>query len=445
MLKGGETNMHVSAAKSSTADLLSAGGSGKFSGVLDAAVFDDLLAAMLGTSGTLPNANLTDAASGSTGEQIAGGVSSVKGKRGLTNPVMSTAGQRGIDKPSMGGRASESNPPQGVALANGEASTLLATTARANAKADSGTGKKASDDAGASLVANVSSTGIAAVSHSGGNNANTTLSSTFADMLVKQSPTSGVKNDRYLESAERGASSVNSTASDTVLPSTGQTASGFSATSSDPRVQAVLAQAKHGGHSKSDADSDSPPSSTGGVNDGSSAMVVGTMASGGVPSATTSTASVSGGQAPQIDVRNPDALAQFGHLISVKADAGDSKLQVQIVPQGMGQLDVTVTKAADGRLQVQVVASQASTFAWLNQQLPALQQNLQSQGLNVAEFQVAYDQGGNQFGGGQRGQQDSDSPGRKSSGATAILSTAAVGDASLALDTEHAGDISLSI
>ncbi|EPZ46259.1 flagellar hook-length control protein FliK [Alicyclobacillus acidoterrestris] len=434
--------MHVSAAKSSTTDPLSAGDAGKSGGTLEGAVFDDLLAAMLGTSGTLPNANLADAASTSNGGQIAGGVGSAKGKRGLTNPLMSTTGQPGMDKSSIGGRASGSNAPNGVALDDGKASTLLAPTARAGAKGDGRAGNTASVDAGASLGANAS-LGSNASSRSGGNGANTTLPLTFAAALVKQSPTSGVKSGQDLASAEWVAASANPAGSESIAPSTGQASSGLSATSSDPRVQAVLAQAKHAGHSKSDADSDGPSPSTGGVNDGSSAMAVGAMTSGGVSQASTSTASVSGGQTAQIDVRNPDAMAQFGHLISVKADAGDSKLQVQIVPQGMGQLDVTVTKAADGRLQVQVVASQASTFAWLNQQVPALQQNLQSQGLNVAEFQVAYDQGGGQFGSGQRGQQDS--PGRKSSGAAAILSTAAVGDASFAPDAEHAGDISLSV
>lgn len=145
----------------------------------------------------------------------------------------------------------------------------------------------------------------------------------------------------------------------------------------------------------------------------------------------------------QVNLRNPQSLAQFGQLISVKADQSQSQLQVQVIPQGMGQLNVTVTQQSNG-LHVELVANQASTFALLNQQIPQLQNSMVQAGLTVSQFSLSYQQQDERPG---RSFRDG-KPQQKSVGAvTTTQSISGVNSRSSgdALIGRHRGDISVSI
>lgn len=145
----------------------------------------------------------------------------------------------------------------------------------------------------------------------------------------------------------------------------------------------------------------------------------------------------------QLDVRDPQALSQFGKLISVKANASHSQLQVQVVPQGMGQLNVTVTNSSGG-VQVHVMANEASTFAWLNQQMPQLQASMQAAGLNISGFQLSYGRDG--AGSNGESKQDKPSSSRRIASITGPSSTdsgeSLVSSGSI---VKHRGDISVSV
>lgn len=95
---------------------------------------------------------------------------------------------------------------------------------------------------------------------------------------------------------------------------------------------------------------------------------------------------------PSVDMRDPSALTQFGQILSTNVNQDKTSFHVQIVPQGMGQLDVTVTKGPDG-VQVQVSATQAATYDWLNQELPNLQQSLEAAGVQVSGMKLSLGQG----------------------------------------------------
>ncbi|MFB5191432.1 flagellar hook-length control protein FliK [Alicyclobacillus fastidiosus] len=366
------------------------------------AVFDDLLLAMLGTNGTAALQTVADKAGAS--EQSKGGVAPAAsltttaghGSKGL-HPV---GGSTATKLAAVGGdkmTTAESDAANGVDLASAK---------RLDASTD--------DDS--------------------------EVASALAD-AVKKSQAVGL-----------GARVAKPLTDVSLSSSTDQNASSSASTSdsaglatSDLRVATLLSKANHTTHRGSSTDSETsgasdkaqPLSSATGADAQFAAVTAGTVET----KAPVSSEQASG--AAQVDVRQPDALSQFGQLISVKAAADNSKLQVQILPQGMGQLDVTVTKGADG-LQIQVVASQAATFAWLNQQMPSLQQNLQDLGLNVANFQLSYGQSDAQTGGGGQRQQEP-SPERSASSSDSSGGAMTVNEAVAASPVQHGGDISLSI
>lgn len=146
----------------------------------------------------------------------------------------------------------------------------------------------------------------------------------------------------------------------------------------------------------------------------------------------------------QLDVRDPNALAKFGQLISVQANQGQTQLHVQIIPEGMGQLDVTVTKGSDG-LQIQVMANQASTFTWLNQTLPNLQQTMQDAGFQVAGMQLSFNQNSHQ---GSEQRQEKQSSSRRTVAVQGVSGPAVdslVSSSASKDGAAHAGNISLSV
>ncbi|MFD1674700.1 flagellar hook-length control protein FliK [Alicyclobacillus fodiniaquatilis] len=148
--------------------------------------------------------------------------------------------------------------------------------------------------------------------------------------------------------------------------------------------------------------------------------------------------------AHQIDVQDPHALDQFAQLISVKADGDQGQLHVQVVPAGMGELNVTVTKVDNG-LQIQVVANQASTFAWLNQQLPNLEQSMQAAGFTVANMQLSFGQSGQQDHGDGRQQKGSQIRRVTTGTATQLTSDSEAADLATQTVAMHKGGISLSV
>ncbi|GMA61563.1 flagellar hook-length control protein FliK [Alicyclobacillus fastidiosus] len=393
--------MQVSRKGAGSAPLVDGGVAGVSDSLQNGAVFDDLLLAMLGTNGT----------SAFQGIAHKSGPSEASTRAVASANSFKTTAQHA---PLGGNRFGESTGGKLAGSGEERKSTAGSEVADALDLASMADGQVSADEE-AGVVVSLVNADKNPTARVGLRGAKSTTDIASSPTTSGQNPGSGVR-----------------------------TSDSAGLTTPDLRVATLLSKANHTSHRESSTGSETSRSAD------ERALSPATGESGQLAAVTAgaveSNASLPAGQtskAVQVDVRQPDALSQFGQLISVKADAGNSKLQVQILPQGMGQLGVTVTKGADG-LQIQVVASQAATFAWLNQQMPALQQNLQELGLNVSNFQLSYGQSDAQTGGeGQRQQQPS--PERSSSAPRASGDTLTAAEAVAATPVQHRGDISLSI
>ncbi|WAH35402.1 flagellar hook-length control protein FliK [Alicyclobacillus dauci] len=387
-----------------------------------AASFDGLLAAMLGGSVQLGQTMTTQKASSKSSSQIIDGVSSSKARLG-TAILMGTR-QRGS---TLASGASDSSSVASKAASAG-------VVAKAQVDVHGG--------ADTSLLGLV----ISGKGAKSGLNSGTTSPE---ELGVSTEMVAGQSEDEPGDSVAGGKSAAVQTPSLSNKPvlngsvaNSRPTSDFLSAVSKETSSGSTSNHSGGGKLDKHQIDTKDPVSAhTAETSTGSSTNVIATM--GAVTLSSGATGAESTGASYEVDTRDPNALSQFGRLISVKADAGQSQLHVQVMPQGMGQLDVTVTKGADG-LQIQVVANQATTLAWLNQQLPNLQQTMEEAGINVSSMQLSFGQD-NQPNQGDGRQQKPPQQRRTSAIDSAQPSSGIDGTVRSLGSTSHTGDISLSI
>lgn len=102
---------------------------------------------------------------------------------------------------------------------------------------------------------------------------------------------------------------------------------------------------------------------------------------------------VAGSQQPTLNLaQGQTAVAQqLGSWIIQQANVGPQQVQVQVAPQGMGSIVISVTHDAGG-VNVQLEASAMQTVQWLQQTAPQVMDAVKSSGLNVTGFNVSFGQ-----------------------------------------------------
>ncbi|MCF8567483.1 flagellar hook-length control protein FliK [Alicyclobacillus tolerans] len=90
-----------------------------------------------------------------------------------------------------------------------------------------------------------------------------------------------------------------------------------------------------------------------------------------------------------INASDPQAYEKFSQLIVKQVRTAPNTLQVQVQPQGMGTLLISVTKQSQG-IQVHVEANQLQTVQWLNQMGPQISDAVKNNGVQLTGIQIAY-------------------------------------------------------
>lgn len=85
------------------------------------------------------------------------------------------------------------------------------------------------------------------------------------------------------------------------------------------------------------------------------------------------------------------AQQQLGALIVQQATVGPQQVQVQVVPEGMGSIVISVSHTSLG-VNVQVEASAMQTVQWLQQSTTQVMDAVRSTGVNVTGFGVSFGQ-----------------------------------------------------
>lgn len=92
-----------------------------------------------------------------------------------------------------------------------------------------------------------------------------------------------------------------------------------------------------------------------------------------------------------VDVRDPSAIQDFAKVLSGQISAGNGQLQVQVKPEGMGDILISVSKHDSG-LQVHIEANNLQTMSWMQQGAGLVQSALAKSGIDVQGLNISYGQ-----------------------------------------------------
>ncbi|MCL6453481.1 MAG: flagellar hook-length control protein FliK [Alicyclobacillus sp.] len=220
-----------------------------------------------------------------------------------------------------------------------------------------------------------------------------------------------VGSSRLQQSSESDTPNSGAVHQVTASPGSEWSVSGGSRTGSDsagPALSASVASAKvrglaGEGRGVGAAQQGAPPSSVGAAVSGSNAVLFVTAP------VLASTSSPGGSQRMGDGAGQRGSSWRYGDLAGLQgvaqwtaavAGSGGGQLQVQVEPQDLGPLLITVHQSAAG-VSIVVQANQMQTVQWFNQHLAALQTHLEQQGMQVAGVSVAF--GDAQMSGGSQG------------------------------------------
>ena len=94
---------------------------------------------------------------------------------------------------------------------------------------------------------------------------------------------------------------------------------------------------------------------------------------------------------PAISLHEPAAAQQLGQLLINQVKTGPQTLQVQVHPEGMGTLVISVVQHPSG-VAVNVEANQMQTMQWLSHVAGQLSEAVHHAGVEISSFQVSFGQ-----------------------------------------------------
>lgn len=146
------------------------------------------------------------------------------------------------------------------------------------------------------------------------------------------------------------------------------------------------------------------------------------------------------GSTHTISMADPNRQQVLNNIVVQQVQAGQNEVKVQIHPEGLGNIVISVTKV-DGGVQVQMVANQMSTMQWLVQQSNQIADAVRTTGVDVSGVQVSFGRAdmGNNAGGQPSKRQKQEQSGGRAGFAQAVGTPSMWGHTQEYLDSRNAG------
>jgi Flagellar hook-length control protein FliK len=118
-----------------------------------------------------------------------------------------------------------------------------------------------------------------------------------------------------------------------------------------------------------------------------------------------------------ISMTDPNRHEALKEIVVQQVQTGQDEIKVQIRPEGLGNIVISVTKQNDGGVQVHMVANQMSTMQWLTDQSNQIADAVRTSGIDLSGVQVIFGRAdiGNSSGGQSRRQKQEHNGSRVSS------------------------------